>query len=97
MDLLTLLPPDWREVLAPRLDPARTRALGEFVAREYAEQTVYPPLDDLFTAYRLCPAARTRAPVGRSSPTRPSRPSTRPSNASSSCCGGRTRARRRPW
>jgi len=60
MDLLTLLPPDWREVLAPRLDPARTRALGEFVAREYAEQTVYPPLDDLFTAYRLCPAARTR-------------------------------------
>jgi len=60
MDLLTLLPPDWRAVLAPRLDPARTAALGEFVAREYAEQTVFPPLADLFTAYRLCPVERTR-------------------------------------
>jgi uracil-DNA glycosylase len=60
MDLLTLLPPDWREVVAPRLDPARTTALGEFVAREYAEQVVYPPVDDLFAAYRLCPVARTR-------------------------------------
>jgi uracil-DNA glycosylase len=60
MDLLTLLPPDWRDLLAPRLDPARTTALGEFVAREYAEQTVFPPLPDLFTAYRLCPVGRTR-------------------------------------
>lgn len=60
MDLLTLLPSDWRAALAPRLDPGRTAALGEFVAREYADQTVYPPLDDLFTAYRLCPVDRTR-------------------------------------
>jgi uracil-DNA glycosylase len=60
MDLLTMLPPDWRAVLTPKLDPARTSALGEFVAREYAEQTVFPPRDDLFTAYRLCPLERTR-------------------------------------
>jgi uracil-DNA glycosylase len=60
MDLMTLLPPDWRGVLAPRLDLARTAALGELVAREYAEHTVFPPLDDLFTAYRLCPHAQTR-------------------------------------
>src|SRR2546430_1335562 len=60
MDLMTLLPPDWRTVLAPRLDPARTTALGEFVAREYAQETVFPPLDDLFTAYRLCPPVQTR-------------------------------------
>lgn len=60
MDLLTLLPTDWREALEPRLDPARTRAVSEFVTREYAEQVVYPPVDDLFAAYRLCPLARTR-------------------------------------
>jgi uracil-DNA glycosylase len=60
MDLLTLLPPDWRDALEPRLDPARTAALGEFVSREYTEQVVYPPVDDLFAAYRLCPADRTR-------------------------------------
>jgi uracil-DNA glycosylase len=60
MDLLTLLPPDWRAALAPHLDPVRTAALGDFVTREYAEQTVHPPLADLFTAYRLCPPAATR-------------------------------------
>src|SRR5215471_17107 len=60
MDLLTLLPSDWREALEPRLDPARTKALSEFVTREYAEQVVYPPVDDLFAAYRLCPLADTR-------------------------------------
>jgi uracil-DNA glycosylase len=60
MDLLTLLPEQWRTALAPHLDASGTTRLGEFVAREYAEQTVYPPHDDLFTAYRLCPPAATR-------------------------------------
>ncbi len=60
MDLLTLLPEDWRAALEPHLDPARTAELGAFVAREYAEQTVYPPREHLFAAYRLCPLARTR-------------------------------------
>jgi uracil-DNA glycosylase len=60
VDLLTLLPPDWRTALTPRLDPTRIEALGAQVAREYAEQTVYPPADDLFAAYRLCPLADTR-------------------------------------
>lgn len=54
LDLLALLPSAWREVLEPHLDPERTAALGEFVAGEYATATVYPPQDDLFTAFRLC-------------------------------------------
>jgi uracil-DNA glycosylase len=60
VDLLTLLPPDWGTALTPRLDPARAAALGAAVAREYADQTVYPPVDDLFAAYRLCSLADTR-------------------------------------
>ncbi|MEJ3743752.1 uracil-DNA glycosylase [Actinomycetes bacterium KLBMP 9797] len=55
MDLLTLLPSAWRAAVEPHLDPARTADLGAFCAAEYAAQTVYPPLDDLFSAYRLCP------------------------------------------
>ena len=55
MDLLDLLPPAWRTALAPHLDPAQTAALGAFVTAEYAGGPVFPPLDDLFTAYRLCP------------------------------------------
>lgn len=60
MDLLSLLPADWRAALAPHLDMGRTARLGEFVAREYAEHTVFPPREELFTAYRLCPFDATR-------------------------------------
>jgi uracil-DNA glycosylase len=60
LDLPALLPPAWRTALEPYLDPAATAALGEFVAREYATQTVFPPLEDLFTAYRLCGPEQTR-------------------------------------
>jgi uracil-DNA glycosylase len=59
MNLLEMLPAEWREALAPHLPAERTAALGEFVAREYAEHTIYPPIEDLFAAYRLCPPERT--------------------------------------
>ncbi|MFC7544945.1 uracil-DNA glycosylase [Plantactinospora sp. GCM10030261] len=54
LDLPGLLPPTWLAVLTPHLDPAATAALGAFVAEEYATRTVFPPLPDLFAAYRLC-------------------------------------------
>ena len=60
MNLPDLLPAEWRAELAAFLDEAGTAALGAFVAREYAEHTIYPPIEDLFAAYRLCPPDRTR-------------------------------------
>ncbi|MQY02839.1 uracil-DNA glycosylase [Actinomadura macrotermitis] len=60
LDLMELLPADWRERLEPLLDPSATAALGDFVAREYAEQTVYPPQEDLFNAFRHCPYDKAR-------------------------------------
>ncbi|TCB97479.1 uracil-DNA glycosylase [Micromonospora zingiberis] len=60
LDLLALLPEEWRVVLAPHLDPARTAALGEFVTQEYATGTVFPPVEDLFSAYRLCAPSACR-------------------------------------
>jgi uracil-DNA glycosylase len=54
LDLPALLPEPWRAALDGFLDPAATAALGAFVASEYAAGLVYPPLDDLFAAYRLC-------------------------------------------
>lgn len=60
LDLPALLPEPWRAAVQPFLDPAATAALGGFVGAEYAEQTVFPPLDDLFAAYRLCPPDRCR-------------------------------------
>lgn len=60
MNLTELLPGEWRTELAPFLDEKATAALGEFVAAEYAEHTVYPPAEDLFSAYRLCLPEQTR-------------------------------------
>jgi uracil-DNA glycosylase len=60
VNLPDLLPDEWRAELLPFLDAEATAALGAFVAREYAEHTIYPPIDDLFAAYRLCAPAETR-------------------------------------
>lgn len=60
LDLMELLPGDWRERLDPLLDPLATAALGAFVAGEFDGQTVYPPREDLFSAFRHCPFDRAR-------------------------------------
>ncbi len=60
LDLPSLLPAAWRAALAPHLDPARTAELGDFVANEYATQTIFPPREDLFSAYQLCGPADCR-------------------------------------
>jgi uracil-DNA glycosylase len=52
--LPALLPHEWRTELTPFLDPAATATLGAYVGGEYETHTVYPPLEDLFAAYRLC-------------------------------------------
>jgi uracil-DNA glycosylase len=60
MDLIELLPAGWRDAMKPYLDPDTVAALGEFVAGEYGSHPVYPPLPDLFTAFRLCPPEAAR-------------------------------------
>jgi uracil-DNA glycosylase len=60
MNLLEMLPDAWRTALTPFLDPEPTAALGRFVAAEYDAHMVYPPIEDLFAAYRLCTPAETR-------------------------------------
>ena len=63
MKLADMLPPEWQAALRAHLDPAATGDLGAFVAAEYAATTVFPPLPDLFTAYRLCLPADTRVVI----------------------------------
>src|SRR5689334_22546642 len=60
MDLTELLPAAWRTAMGPHLDPAVVAALGRFVEEEYGRHAVYPPREDLFTAFRLCPPERAR-------------------------------------
>lgn len=60
MDILERLPADWRDAMKPYLDRDVVASLGDFVGSEYARQTVYPPRDDLFRAFRLCPLDQAR-------------------------------------
>jgi uracil-DNA glycosylase len=60
LDLMQLLPPDWRSAMTPYLDPDTVASLSEFVEREYAGHPVYPLLPDLFSAFRLCPLESAR-------------------------------------
>ena len=63
LDLLELLPEDWRARMEPLLDPLGLAALGTFVAGEYDTRTVYPPRADLFSAFRHCSYADARVLV----------------------------------
>jgi uracil-DNA glycosylase len=63
MDLLGRLPGGWRDAMKPYLDPGVVGALEAFLAEEYRKQTVYPPLPDLFQAFRLCPLAEARVMI----------------------------------
>lgn len=59
-DLLELLPAEWRDVMKPHLDLDATAQLSSFVESEYASQTVFPPQEDLFAAFRHTSPAQTR-------------------------------------
>jgi uracil-DNA glycosylase len=54
VNLVELLPDDWREAVTPYVDRAVVAALSAFVVDEYRSTTVFPPKADLFAAYRLC-------------------------------------------
>jgi uracil-DNA glycosylase len=60
LDLIELLPPSWRTLMASYLDPAVVADLSRFVEAEYAEHDVFPPLPDLYAAFRWCSPERTR-------------------------------------
>jgi uracil-DNA glycosylase len=60
LDLLEMLPAEWRDAMKPHLDLDATARLSSFVDSEYATQTVFPPKEDLFTAFRLCSPSHTR-------------------------------------
>jgi uracil-DNA glycosylase len=62
MDLLDRLPAPWRAAMTPFLatSAADIASLDAFVSSEYAAQDVFPPIEDLFAAFRLCSLPDTR-------------------------------------
>jgi uracil-DNA glycosylase len=60
LDLLELLPPSWREPMTPYLDPAIVARLSAWIEAEYESHDIFPPLEDVYAALRLCPYDRTQ-------------------------------------
>ena len=58
--LLDLLPPDWHAAISARVDPGVVAALDKFVLDDYATGEVFPPIEDLFSAFRKCSLADTK-------------------------------------
>ncbi len=54
------LPADWREVLGDELKQPYFKKLQEFVDRERAEHTVYPPEEDVFNAFQFTPYEKVK-------------------------------------
>jgi uracil-DNA glycosylase len=51
----TKLPPSWQAVVGDELKKPYFKELEAFVGHERGHHTVYPPDDDVFTAFRLTP------------------------------------------
>ena len=54
------LPDDWQQVLGAEFDKPYFQKLENFVDSERAAQTIYPPEDDVFAAFRLTPYHQVR-------------------------------------
>lgn len=51
-----LLPTDWQELLAPEFDQPYMQTLQGFLSAEQAQgKVIYPPADQIFTAFNLTP------------------------------------------
>ena len=46
---------DWDDLLKEEFGKPYYLKLREFLEKEYAEQTIYPQMDDLWTAFKLTP------------------------------------------
>ncbi len=60
MDLASMIPPDWREVLAEEVAAPSFRQLETFVAGEYESTTCYPPRERIFHALVQTPFEAVR-------------------------------------
>ncbi len=61
--MFELLPADWQAALADELTKPYIATLTAFVAAERAAHTIFPPAEDMFTAFRLTPYDNVRVVI----------------------------------
>lgn len=60
MTLKNLLGEEWYSILAPEFEQDYMKYLCHFVNKRREEVTVYPPKEEVFTAYRLTPYSKVK-------------------------------------
>src|SRR5687768_14913616 len=61
--MLPELPDAWRALVGQEWKAAALDPLRAFIANEYETQTIYPPVDLVFTALRLTPPESVKAVI----------------------------------
>tara|TARA_B100001059_G_C17754959_1_gene539357 strand:+ start:72 stop:818 length:747 start_codon:yes stop_codon:yes gene_type:complete len=60
----SLLPKDWQSLLAPEFDQPYMHALQSFLSAEQVQgKTIYPPADQIFTAFNLTPLKNVKVVI----------------------------------
>lgn len=61
--MFELMPAAWRTLLSEELQKPYIGPLQDFVEREYATTVCYPPRQQVFRAFELCPPGRVKAVI----------------------------------
>ena len=51
---------DWRQVMAEELEKPYYKQLSHFVLQEYHSHTIYPPMDDIYSAFQETPLSKVK-------------------------------------
>ena len=54
---------DWDEVLAPLLESELYASIREFLKKEYSSKIIYPPMHDIFNAFKYTPYSKVKAVI----------------------------------
>lgn len=54
---------DWDKILAPLVNGENYRAIREFLKKEYSNHAVYPPMEEIFNAFRLTPYGKVKVVI----------------------------------
>jgi uracil-DNA glycosylase len=60
MSLKELMPAHWRELMAAEFESSYFQKLELFLATEWQEQTIYPPKENIFAAFRETPYEKVK-------------------------------------
>ncbi len=63
MNLIELIPTDWREALSAEFTKPYFIELQQFIAHEYEQQQIFPPQQHIFRALELTPLSDVRAVI----------------------------------